>query len=72
MPFDGDISSINPADVESTVLLKDAASAALYGARAANGVVMITTKSGANSKNAGMDNVNFADKHGYNFRRVQS
>ena len=34
VPYDGDISAINPADVESTVLLKDAASAALYGARA--------------------------------------
>ena len=72
VPFEGDISSINPADVESTVLLKDAASAALYGARAANGVVMITTKSGANSKNAGMANVNFAAKLGYNFRGVPS
>lgn len=70
MPFDGDISSINPADVESTVLLKDAASAALYGARAANGVVMITTKSGANAKNAGMANINFAAKLGYNFRGI--
>ena len=70
VPFDGDISSINPADVESTVLLKDAASAALYGARAANGVVMITTKSGANAKNAGMANINFAAKLGYNFRGI--
>jgi len=70
VPFDGDVSSINPADVESTVLLKDAASAALYGARAANGVVMITTKSGANARNAGSLNVNVTAKIGYNFRGV--
>ena len=70
VPFEGDISSINPADVESTVLLKDAASAALYGARAANGVVMITTKNGANAKSAGMMNVNVTAKVGYNFRGI--
>lgn len=42
--FDGDISSINPDDIESISVLKDAASAALYGARGANGVIMIQTK----------------------------
>ncbi len=45
-PFDGDIKSINPQDIESMTVLKDAASAALYGARGANGVIMITTKAG--------------------------
>lgn len=44
-PFDGSISSINTSDIESMTVLKDAASTALYGARAANGVIMITTKS---------------------------
>ena len=44
--FDGDISSINPDDIESISVLKDAASAALYGARGANGVIMIQTKKG--------------------------
>ncbi|MDD3789131.1 MAG: TonB-dependent receptor [Petrimonas sp.] len=48
VPFDGDISSINTADIESTTVLKDAASNALYGARGANGVILITTKSGKN------------------------
>ena len=72
VPYDGDVSSINPADVESTVLLKDAASAALYGARAANGVVMITTKSGANAKQTGFANINVAAKVGYNFRGIPS
>lgn len=46
VPYSGEISSINPNDIESISLLKDAASSALYGARAANGVVMITTKKG--------------------------
>ena len=45
-PFDGDIKSINPQDIESMTVLKDAASAALYGARGANGVIIITTKTG--------------------------
>ena len=41
---EGDISSINPEDIESVSVLKDAASAAIYGARAANGVLLVTTK----------------------------
>ena len=43
-PYSGDISNINPADVESITVQKDAASNALYGSRGANGVIMITTK----------------------------
>lgn len=42
----GNIESLNPGDIESMDVLKDAASSAIYGARAANGVVLITTKSG--------------------------
>lgn len=44
MPYDGNLNLINPADIESITVLKDASSNALYGARGANGVVMITTK----------------------------
>ena len=44
IPFQGDMNNINPADIESMTVLKDAASNALYGARGANGVIMITTK----------------------------
>ena len=44
-PYSGDLSNINPNDVESMTVLKDAASNALYGARGANGVIIITTKS---------------------------
>jgi len=45
-PYDGGINSINPQDVESMTTLKDAASTAIYGARGANGVILITTKRG--------------------------
>jgi len=44
VPYPGDINNINPSDIESMTVLKDAASNALYGARGANGVIMITTK----------------------------
>ena len=46
VPYDGDIASINPADIENMTVLKDAAANAIYGARGANGVILITTKSG--------------------------
>lgn len=50
LPYNGDISAINPADIEQMTVLKDAASTALYGARGANGVIMITTKRGQEGK----------------------
>jgi TonB-linked SusC/RagA family outer membrane protein len=50
MAVDGGISYLNPTDIQSVEILKDAASAAVYGARAANGVVLITTKSGGKGK----------------------
>lgn len=43
-PISGDMSNINPEEIETITVLKDAASTSLYGSRAANGVVMITTK----------------------------
>jgi len=46
----GAINDVNPADVESVSVLKDAASAAIYGSRAANGVILITTKKGGEGK----------------------
>lgn len=46
VPYDGDLSNINTMDIESMTVLKDAAAAALYGARGANGVIMVTTKKG--------------------------
>ena len=50
IPYDGTLSSINPSDIESMTVLKDASAGALYGARGANGVVMITTKKGKEGK----------------------
>ncbi len=47
MPYDGDIAAIPNSDIASLTVLKDAASTALYGARGANGVIVITTKSGS-------------------------
>lgn len=44
VPYSGDMNNLNAADIESMTVLKDAASNALYGARGANGVIMITTK----------------------------
>ena len=49
-PYDGDWNSINPSDVASVTVLKDAASNALYGARGANGVIIVTTKKGDKSR----------------------
>ena len=46
IPYDGTLSAINPQDIESMTVLKDASAGALYGARGANGVVIITTKKG--------------------------
>jgi len=49
VPFNGSINSINPADIKSTTVLKDATATAIYGSRGANGVILITTKSGSAS-----------------------
>ena len=67
IPFDGSLSSINPNDIESMTVLKDASASALYGARAANGVVMITTKRGSE----GRANVNFKATVGLQSRSVK-
>ncbi len=66
-PYDGDMNNINAQDIESMTVLKDAASNALYGARGANGVIMITTKKGA----SGSARVTFDAKWGSNSRATQ-
>ncbi|NGM72954.1 SusC/RagA family TonB-linked outer membrane protein [Sphingobacterium sp. SGL-16] len=53
-PYDGDISSINPNDVEDITILKDAAAASIWGARAGNGVIVIRTKKGRNDQKVGI------------------
>lgn len=50
MPIDGGIDYLNPTDIASIEILKDAASGAVYGARAANGVIVVTTKNGKTGK----------------------
>ena len=64
MPYEGGWNNINPADVESVSVLKDAASNALYGARGANGVIIITTK----QAKAGEAKVTATAKWGVNTR----
>lgn len=68
VPFDGDLSSLNTADIESMTVLKDAASTALYGARGANGIIMITTKKGAK----GEASIKFDSKWGVNSRSIKN
>ena len=53
-PYEGDIDNINPNDIESITVLKDAAAASIWGARAANGVIVITTRKGKYNQTAGI------------------
>jgi len=50
VPYNGSINAINPNDIASTTILKDAAATAIYGNRGANGVIIITTKRGSKNK----------------------
>ncbi|HOH96576.1 MAG TPA: SusC/RagA family TonB-linked outer membrane protein, partial [Candidatus Enterocola sp.] len=68
IPYDTDISAINNADIESISILKDAAANALYGARGANGVVIITTKRGKSKEAV----INVDAKWGTNSRAIPS
>jgi TonB-linked SusC/RagA family outer membrane protein len=66
VPFTASIANLNPDDIENITILKDAASTALYGARAANGVVMVTTKKGKKGSN----NINIKFTKGLNTRAL--
>ncbi len=66
-PWDGAISDINPSDIESISVLKDASASAIYGARGANGVVIITTKRAKGVQDA---QITFEAKIGSNSRLV--
>lgn len=68
VPYSGDVNNINTADIESISILKDAASNALYGARGANGVIMVTTK----RAKAGDARVTFDGKWGINTKALQN
>lgn len=52
LPFDGDVNSLDPSTIEAMNVLKDASATAIYGARAANGVIIIKTKGGLTAANA--------------------
>lgn len=67
-PYDGNISSLNPDDIETMTVLKDAAAASLYGSRAANGVVIIKTKTGKSGKTK----ISFKLQHGVSSRAVDA
>ena len=66
VPYEGSISNINPNDVESMSVLKDASASAIYGNRGANGVILITTKKGK----AGDAQVRFDARFGSNSRLI--
>ncbi len=66
-PYDGSLNDISTQDIESMTVLKDAASNALYGARGANGVIIVTTKKGS----TGAARVTFDAKWGSNQRAAQ-
>jgi len=66
VPYDGSISALSTDDIESVTVLKDAAAASLYGARAANGVIMITTKRGKKGRPA----VSLTVRNGYMSRAI--
>ena len=68
IPFSGDLNNLNPSDIESMTVLKDAASNALYGARGANGVIMITTKKAKHTDAV----VNVDAKWGLNTKALKS
>jgi len=63
-PYEGAVSSINPDDIESMVVLKDATSTSVYGSRGANGVILITTKKGR----ADISRIQVESKVGFNMR----
>ncbi|PTS92155.1 SusC/RagA family TonB-linked outer membrane protein, partial [Pedobacter sp. HMWF019] len=64
-PYEGDINNINPNDIESITILKDAAAASIWGARSGNGVIVITTKKGQQGQKMRIDfnsNLTFVNK----------
>jgi len=65
-PFGGSLNDINPNDIKSVTVLKDASATSLYGARGANGVIVITTKRGKDNGNS----VNVQVKSGTNYQGI--
>lgn len=72
LPMEGSIDDLNPYDIESVNVLKDAAAAAIYGARASNGIIVITTKSAREKGKIDVDfssNVTVFSKHDMDYAR---
>ena len=67
VPYEGSLNSINPNDIETMSVQKDASASSIYGARGSNGIIMITTKKGQEGKT----NVNFDAKWGFSERGVK-
>jgi len=65
VPFGGNVADINPNDIESVSVLKDASASSLYGNRASNGVIILTTKKGK-----GTPSLNFSSNQGYYSRGI--
>ena len=70
MPIDGGIDFLNPTDIKSVEVLKDAASGAVYGARAANGVILVTTKAGTKGKLSVKYNFSYGVQNAWKKRSV--
>lgn len=71
-PIEDGLSSLNMADVQEVSVLKDASSAAIYGSRGANGVILVTTKSGSNKKTTYSFNNSVGYKSAYKLYDIQS
>lgn len=71
-PVEDGLNNVNPADIESIEVLKDAASAAIYGSRAANGVIMVTTKSGEVKKPKYTFKANYGLKSAYKLHPIMT
>ena len=72
MPISGGLDFVNPNDIESIEVLKDAASGAIYGARAANGVILVTTKKGKLGKTSINYNFSYGWQSAWKRREVTS
>ncbi len=70
-PISGSIATINPNDIESLEVLKDAASSAIYGSRGANGVILVTTKKGKSGKTSFSFNTYTSISQRYNNKNSQ-
>jgi TonB-linked SusC/RagA family outer membrane protein len=74
-PYDGDITNINPNDVESITILKDAAAASIWGTKAGNGVIVITTKKGKFNQPLSVDfnaNLSYGPKPDLNYFKTMT